>query len=251
MNWSGKLFLSLAFVSCVSSLMIACGRKSSDDVRLATKGNVAIEGPSVVSNSTLEGLAYSIRVYRIYRYNNGYATGYGNGSASGYVNGMQGYMPSSGCAPANGGNNYQVGTYGIFAEVLVNGTCLTFAMSTPGSITSNGVLGLEMTFNCEASNNCDTVYLNIVGRNPAKYSANTVGNNVTALPGGVLGYGYTNTGVWTMQADTEVKQLGIMKSISQDRVMSAIETQTVYNQRLRIETMTTELQRTASEFSGQ
>lgn len=260
MSWFKNIFLPIAIFGAISSMLVACGRRSSDDSRVAANGNITIDGAGVVSSSTLEGQPYTIRVLRVYKNSGSYTT-----TGSAYTNNNYNYNNynnnsayAANCqSSANSytGTGYYTGYYQqttantILIDIVVNGVCRTMTLSSPGSLYTDADLGLEISYSCDVSN-CDavdTVYINIVGRNPRSYTTSN-GSSYTALPGGGLSYGYTNN--WTMQPNTEIKQIGLLAIVSQIRIAATIELQSLYSQRLRMDQLMSELQRTNYEYTS-
>ena len=234
-------YLSLTLLAAFSSVFVACGRKGGDDVRMVTKGNVALDGAGVASGATLEDRPYYLKVHRIYRQQNGYTTG------------MQpAVMGYTGCSPAPSSYQFAGSNIGTLVDIQVNGICKTFALTNSDIPQFDAELGIEISMTCDNAYVCDMVYLNIVGRNPGAYSQNLFNGNVTAYPGGTLGYnsGYTDQSQWRPQPNTQVRQVGVLKSIMQDRIMAAVAIQVPYNQVMKAAQVRDQLAQTANEYFG-
>lgn len=248
-NFYKKSSFGIAALACISLLVSACGRKKDDQPIPNVRGNVIIEGNGIRSASAFSNQqTLDIRVLNIYRNGISYnstQSNYGISSVMIDMNVNNQQVPTVNLSPKNQTSNNQFGQpinnntmYRGATGGLNNCMMQNMGMNINTAFMGNNLIQLcnygitNIEYTCEMSNNCDTVYITIWAQ-PNMYAQNTFYNQ--------------NSNIISNQFNfNEMKQIGIMKIMSQNRITSAIEQQGDASRLMTHEQMVNELQRLAN-----
>jgi len=247
-NFYKKSSFGIAALACISLLVSACGRKKDDQPIPNIRGNVIIEGNGIRSASAFSNQqSLDIRILNIYRNGLSYnstQSNYGISSVMLDMNVNNQQVPTVNLSPKNQASYNQFGQP-INNNFMNNGGMNNCMMQNMGmgmnmnpafmgnnlmQLCTYGITNIEYT--CEMSNNCDTVYITIWAQ-PNMLAQNNFNNQ--------------NSNIISNQFNfNEMKQIGIMKIMSQNRITSAIEQQGDASRLMTHEQMVNELQRLAN-----